>query len=435
MKKFSLKNIIIAIILIGIIIRVIYVIKTPYMEKQHDIEPQGNGLSYIMEIYEKGKLPQDNDDQHYHPPFSQLIAAGWMKIGSLFTQNVEVLYESLQFLQVIYSVILILIVYKILKELKINDKLKVLVLLVIAFHPTLIILSGSINNDNLCFVLMIWAILWLIKWYKKSNIKNIVILAILTGLSVMTKTSGAMLAIPIVYIFIFKLYKEIRKSPNKKIIIKNYIFMFIIFGIISLPLGLWYSIRNYILFEQPILYVYDPKNINLWVGDYNLFERFFPFSNELVTFYCNPWQDHNIPIYLIKCSLFGEYGWGTSFIYQILYSISLWINIILIVVTLIFMVRAIKNKSKRNKIWVNALFLFSLFNFISYVIMNIKLPYGCSMDFRYLLVTLFIGVMFICFDLQNIKINKQKLFNKLYKDIIKLSLILFISSDIIIIFS
>ena len=101
MKKRTFTSIVMAIVILGVIVRIIYVMKTPYMEKQHDVEPQGNGLSYIEEIYENGKLPQDNEGQHYHPPFSQLIAAGWMKIGSVFTQNREELYESIQFLTVI----------------------------------------------------------------------------------------------------------------------------------------------------------------------------------------------------------------------------------------------------------------------------------------------------------------------------------------------
>ena len=35
--------------------------------------------------------------------------------------------------------------------------------------------------------------------------------------------------------------------------------------------------------------------------------------------------------------------------------------------------------------------------------MNLKLPYGCSMDFRYIVPTIFIQAIFICFELENIK--------------------------------
>ena len=206
------------IIIIAILVRIAYVIEIPYTEKQHDIYKGNNndGLSYILQLYEKGTLPEDNEYQHYHPPLSQILSAIWLKAGSIITQDIDMLFESLQFLNVIYSICLIFIVYDILKELKIKDKVKILVLLVMAFHPTLIILSGSINNDNLCFVLMVWTILRLIKWYKKPNMKNIIFLAITTGLSVMTKTTGAILALPIMYIFLFKLYKEIRKASDKK---------------------------------------------------------------------------------------------------------------------------------------------------------------------------------------------------------------------------
>ena len=57
-KKEKFKLIVLIIIALSIVVRIIYVIKTPYMEKQHDIEPMGNGLDYIDEIYENGKLPR-----------------------------------------------------------------------------------------------------------------------------------------------------------------------------------------------------------------------------------------------------------------------------------------------------------------------------------------------------------------------------------------
>ena len=69
-------------------------------------------------------------------------------------------------------------------------------------------------------------------------------------------------------------------------------YLFIFFGCISLSIGLWYPIRNYIEFKQPILYIMDPHNSDLYVGNYTLWQRFIPFSNEMNQMYC----DLNLPV-------------------------------------------------------------------------------------------------------------------------------------------
>lgn len=406
MKNKKYKITLSIIIILALIIRLTYIIKTPYTEKQHDVEPNGNGLSYIFTIYETGRLPQDNIGQHYHPPLHQIICAIWLKIISIFTTNTAFLCESLQFITLTYGVLMLYVIYNIAKELKFDNKIKLLLMFIVAFHPFLIILSGSLNNDCLCVLITMWTILRLIKWYKNDSLKNTTILAITTGLCVMTKTSGAIVAIPIIYVFLLRLYKEIKKSQNKVNTFKKYMYLYIFFGCIALPIGLWYPIRNYIEFEQPILYVMDPHNSNLYVGNYTILQRFMPFSNEISKIYCDPWTDYNIPIFLLKCSLFEEYAWKTGTILNICYYISIAVNLILIVYTIYCIIKNLCAKNKQNQIWKIALFLLFIFNILSYITMNIKLPYGCTMDFRYMVSTLFVGAIFVGFELENMRKKK-----------------------------
>ena len=101
MTKF--KKFIIIIFILAFLVRLIYVVNVPYQEYQHDVEPNGNGLSYIFTIVETGKLPESNAGQFYHPPLHQIIAAVWIKVVNIFTDNFEIQCESLQFLTLIYS--------------------------------------------------------------------------------------------------------------------------------------------------------------------------------------------------------------------------------------------------------------------------------------------------------------------------------------------
>ena len=40
--------------------------------------------------------------------------------------------------------------------------------------------------------------------------------------------------------------------------------------------------------------------------------------------------------------------------------------------------------------------------------MNLELPYGCSMDFRYIVSSIFVGMYFIVYYLNSIKQKKAK---------------------------
>lgn len=432
-KLSKLSKILIIIMIFAFIVRLIYIIKTPYMENQHDIEPNGNGLSYIFTIYDTGKLPDNNAGQNYHPPLHQILAAGWLKVISIFTQDFEIMCESLQFLTLIYSMALIVILYKIVEKIRMKEKYKILLMIIFAFHPMFIILSGTLNNDILCLLLVSWSILRLINWYNKPDIKNTTFLAIIIGLSVMAKTSGGIIALPTIYIFILRMVKDIKKTSKKEMMFKKYVYLFVFFGCISLPIGLWYPIRNYIEFGQPILYVMDVNNPDLYVGDNSLISRLNPFSTEIFKMYCDPWIDFNIPTFLVKCSLFEEYSWGTNF--GIIYTIAIILNIIMILAFIISFINCLIKKEKRNIEWKISLAILLIFNVVSYLAMNMKLPYGCSMNFRYLLPTIFIGAIFICFNLDYYRRKNIKLEKNLYKALYMGSIILLGASDIIILFS
>ena len=432
MKNKNYKIILTIILILALIIRLVYIIKTPYTEKQHDVEPNGNGLSYIFTIFQTEHLPEDNIGQHYHPPLHQIICAVWLKIISVFNSNTTFLCESLQFVTLIYSILILYVMYNILKELKLSNKIKILLMFIVAFHPFLIILSGSLNNDELCLLLTIWTILRLIRWYKNDSMRNTIFLAICTGLCVMSKTSGAIVALPIMYVFFLKLYREIKKSNNKINTFKKYMYLYIFFGCIALPIGLWYPVRNYLAFKQPILYVMDPHNSNLYVGNYSVLQRFLPFSNEISKIYCDPWTDYNIPIFLLKCSLFEEYSWKTGIIFNIFYYISIVINFILIIYTIFCIIRNLFNKNKRNVVWKLVLFLLFIFNILSYITMNLKLPYGCTMDFRYVVPTLFVGIIFVGIELENVQRKNKRVSKFLYNSILLLTFILMLCSNTII---
>lgn len=432
MKKWIKRNkVFIIIFLLVLIIRMIFIIKYPLSKAQHDVNGKNGHFSYIQTIFIQNRLPSTNQYQYYQPPLHHFISAMWLKVFSKLIRSYTTLIESLQFVPLIYSMLLLIVINKILKELKIKDKYKNLILVIMAFHPTFTILSGSINNDMLSILLIFCTLYELIKWYKKSDMVNTIILAIVTGLAVMAKTSGAIVSLPIMYIFLLQFYRTIKKGDKRKI--WQYIGMYCVFGIISLSLGLWYPVRNYILFKQPILYILDPNNQKLYVGDKSLLSRFVPFSKELLIQYADPYEHYNIPTFLIKSSLFGEWTWTTSYICKYIYVFALFANIAIIVFSIVAIIREMTSNRKRDLIYRNIFLILYFFNIISFISMNIKLPYGCSMDFRYIVPTIFIGIYFIGLQLRKIQ-NEAK--NKLiYRTLMQISIVLVVASNFILLVS
>jgi 4-amino-4-deoxy-L-arabinose transferase-like glycosyltransferase len=391
------KTITLLVLVIGVLIRNLYILKTNIYQRQHDVETlDSNGhLRYIYDLYKTGKLPVSNDWQLYHPPFFHLIGAGWLKINSIIGLPLERSLEGLQILTVIFSSLTMMVSYLIIDKLKIKDKYKFLLNAFMAFYPTFIILSGSINNDCLLTLLEFSIIYYLINWYKNTSWSNTVILAILTGLCVMTKLNGAIMAIPILYVFIKK-FIEIYKKDKKKV--GKLITKILIFSLISLPIGLWYQVREYILFESNSVPI--PGDF-LYTGNYSIFDRFIKISFiSIIKVFCQIPGDYNVFAYIVKCSIFGEYTYENMSYIHIL---MIFTNFILIIASIIYMIKYLFKKKEHNFI-TNLLLIVWLVNIVSYYSFNYKYPYLCTMDFRYMIPTVFTGIVIIVKNL-NMKNN------------------------------
>lgn len=399
-KKQKTKDIMVIVIVLGILIRAMYIVYTPVTERQHDvytIEDDGH-LGYIYTIYETGELPKTNSIQFYHPPLFHAIAAGWLKVNDIFNVDLNRAIEGIQIITAIFSSLILVVIYKVSENLKIREIYKLLIISVISFHPTFIILAGSINNDILMILLSFCIILYLIKWHKNADIKNTVVLAIITGLCVMTKISGAIMAVPIIITFIEKII-EIQKHNKKQLL--NLFGKFVLFGIISLPLGLWHPIRNAILFKQPIGGVLIPGQ-SLYIGNYSIIQRVFGVSFEefFKQLYCTIPGDYNIIAFIIKSSIFGEFSYSNIALLSIILKLT---NTIIILISIIFtLILAVKNNKKNDNYFIIKILLITwLVNIISYYSFNLKYPYTCTMDFRYLVPTIFTGIVAICVGIEN----------------------------------
>jgi len=219
-KKLTTQNVILLLFAAGFILRLDYVLYTKLAEtsriRQHDVYDFGSGkghAGYIEFFYENGfKLPDFNPttkSQFYHPPLNHFIAALWMRLLTTFGASYSRAVSSIQFLPLFYSSCCMIVCERIFSKLKIEGLGKILAVSIVAFHPTMILLSGSINNDCLALLFTMLAVYYTVVWYDDPTNRNILMLALSIGLGMSTKLSAALVSIPIAAVFLMKLIKQL----------------------------------------------------------------------------------------------------------------------------------------------------------------------------------------------------------------------------------
>lgn len=398
--KNKYKNMLIAIFIIAILVRIIFICKTNISEFQFDFgieeltsesayenlyenfdkEPNtGRHINYIMQLYTYNSLPNKIIGQFYHPPLNHFIMSTWLKITDNIFENASTRFESMQLITLIYSIVILIALYKLLDELNIEDKNKIIPMLLFSFYPLYIFLSGSLNNDELVTMFSILALLYLVKWEKKPTMKNAIIIALCIGLGLMTKTSIAVFIIPTVYVYFKKLNEVIKEDKG----VKDLLLQLMVFSMISIILGLWFQIRS-LAHGLYTLGIIEPYKY-LSIADKSLWER-FGISNVLNI------SDVNIWSYLIYSSLNFFAITSQNTVYNLIMAILV---IILAVDAIYFM---IKNKLK-NKI----LLITFISWWISYFYLNLSMPYMCSMHSRYMVVPLSIGITYLGIGIEDEK--------------------------------
>ena len=158
---------------------------------------------------------------------------------------------------------------------------------ILCFHPTLILMAGSINNDILSALLMMAAALWTLRWYRAPSFGRILCIALCIGLAMMTKLSGALVAPAVAVVFLIKLIQS-RKAPGRLI------GQYAAFGAAVFPLGLWWGVRNLLRFGTPITYVPMIADTDVqYIGHIPVLQRLFDFSPHQFSSVFMAWGNRN----------------------------------------------------------------------------------------------------------------------------------------------
>ncbi len=297
----------------GFCLRLSYVLATPYYVRQHDVgrfDGDSGHAFYIAYLYQNLHLPDFDVRevwQFYHPPLHHSIAACWMRLLTSCGVSYEHAGESVQLLTLAYSCICLVIFWNLLKHFYLRGAAFTIPLGIMAFHPTFIMLAGSINNDVLSITFMLASILLTLKWFRRPCTSTILKLALTIGLGMMTKLSVWMAAPAAATAFLIVLYRS-RKQPA------GFLRQFVVFGAVCIPLGLGWGIRNLIKWGVPLAYVpMLSSSSSQYVGDIPIWQRLLDFSPKQFLYvydcfemYGQPYNEYNPLIGLFKTAMFGE---------------------------------------------------------------------------------------------------------------------------------
>lgn len=397
-KRKSKGALIIFSALTALLLRVDYIIYTPHWVRQHDVVGFGNDFGqagYIEWFYAHLRLPDFDPREKwgfFQPPLHHITAALFIHLETAAGIAYQKACENVQILTLIYSLLILFYAYRIFRQAGLLGWSLYFAFALAAMHPGFILLAGSINNDCLCELFMVMGLFYAIEWYRNSTMTAIIKVALCMGLSMMAKLSGILIAVSLGFIFIIKLIRE--KKPG----FFKYLLQYMVFGVISIPLGVFYPVRNFIRFQVPLNFT---PEVGESTESYSLVQRIFDIRTD-TPFACmvnngNAYDEYNIFLAMMKTSLFGETDLSADVAYVRPFAWIVFITGIMLAAAAFFATVYVCFHSLKDKKNVTE----TAFWGISYVtpvvfLINLSLTaqYFSSQDFRYIQYVIVVEALF-----------------------------------------
>lgn len=387
------------ILLLAFLVRLVYIWSTHNNISPHDLgflvnsgEPEGGHLGYISYLFYHGHLPNFDPRQvggFYNPPLFHVSGTLFMKLNMILGSSFEQAGNNLRVLTLLYTSAATLVFGQILDEFNLREDVQTALLALFALFPAQIWLAATLTSDSLVLLFSLLVILFTLRWIRTNKLSDILALSISLGFGMMTKLNVGLLAVPVASVFITVLIRTIKKERSK---LPELLLQFVLFLLICAPLGLFWPLRNKILFDMPLTYVprLDDSQIHQYIGSASLWQRLgIPKWSQMnyAKLKFDSALDTNIWVSLMRSALFdeGDIIFLATNLSCILGRLFLYLSILLAIMMNICFLLAILRKNKHFKVLHKAFFaLFYLTLFGSYIQFCFAYPHICSMNFRYI---------------------------------------------------
>lgn len=425
----------------GAWLRLFYVMFSTIYERQYDIGQidldagqtvSGGHLAYIQYIYHNGMPDFDPTSvyQFHHPPLHHGICALWMRFCSLFIKNTDLLEESIQMIPFVCSLLILWLLYKVVCQFDLKEKAVSFVMAIFSFHPALVLLAGSVNNDCMALLFTVLIVYLTIEWSRTLSWKSIICLAFAIGLGMLVKQNVAEMAFPVAAVFLYVLLK----SRLDKVLRMRLVGQFAAFGLVSIPIGMSFYVRNLVKFNMSMFWVYElAEDSWQYTGNVPVLNRFlWPIPSEMVDnlLHFRLGCGYNVWMQIIRTSVLGE--WDMANVGAPVKMLAVLLMLIGAAIAAVALAAFVKifvwggirtlaaaiNKGKMlgekadvgRGIDIPCYLMFIVgyaVNMLCYLIFAYNYPQQCSMHFRYIEITLLFPAVALGYVFQE---SKQKWF-------------------------
>ena len=382
------RRLIAVITIAAVAIRTFYVLYTGAQMRQHDMGKFDSDLGnnyhaeYIEYLLENHKLLNEDITLHwqfYHPPLQHIICAVFFGIYRLIVPSLAHNWDALQCLSLFYSLVTLAVLKRFTALWKMSEKGSRIAYLTFAFHPQLIVFSGALNNDPLSVLFAIAALYLAFIWYndERKSFLKLMGISVCVGLGMMAKLSAGIIAVPIAFLMIKAFFESEKKL--------RFVWQYAVFLAVCAPLGLWYQVRSLILWKVPITYVAVPDlelNPGLDISMIPAWKRFIEYG---------PGVNYNIIIETMNEAVFdGGYYQPHMLLSAIGYIMFSAFALLTVTIVANLIACWIKERNLTNTV-MTVLIAAEL---ISYLVFCFKMPYTCTMSFRYIVPTVIAGAYY-----------------------------------------
>ncbi len=292
----------------GTAIRVLYLLATPHTERGHD---WGGHYEYIEYLLHHFSLPDPTKGwEFYQPPLYYVMGAAVLALTAKLAFVTLSTYTQLQLLAVLCSIATLGLgawIGTMLFPRKDERSSLFAFIGILAVVPGLVFFGARINNDVLYLLIAFAWMGQLLVWWRAPRLRHWIVLAVLVGLGLLTKTNAAVLAgISVLCL------AAVRGLPWKRKILHGLILLAITL-LMAGPFHLPRALRTH---QASEVVVGNIGSLNGALRVRNTLDTYFTFDplQMLAHPYNNAWDDRERRTYFyeyfFRSALFGEFQFG-----------------------------------------------------------------------------------------------------------------------------
>lgn len=292
----------------GILLRLIYLLTTPYTVRGHDADGH---LEYIRYIATHWSLPDPHGGwEFYQPPLYYILGAVWIHAGRLIGLTESMEPFALQIFALILSIASLLLLLWIARILFPPPQRRCHALLLFVCcttFPSIVFLAARINNDVLAFPLALVILVFLLRFWQHRHMRDLYVAALSLGIALLTKSTAFLLLLPLTATLL---------CTTKLTFLRKCEILSAVAVIMLLVAG-WFHIPRYLAEQRTdAFFVGNIGNLNSGLRTSHSLKEFFTFNPlEILRHpFNNPWTDTerraHVWEYFFRSAFFGEFSFN-----------------------------------------------------------------------------------------------------------------------------